>query len=82
VAVIGAVALLLAGVSAALPGRATRRGTLDRRRCEVPLTAVGLIVGVACRIMTAGVAGANIGAGLTIFAGGSVGRWPHCRCGH
>jgi hypothetical protein len=73
-AVIGAVALLLAGAGAALLVRATRRGTLDRRWWEVlaPLMAVGLIVGVGWRIVTAGVVGANIGAGLTIFAGGPV----------
>jgi hypothetical protein len=73
-AMIGAIALLLAGVGAAVLVRASRRGSLDRRWWEVlaPLLAAGLMVGVGWRILTAGVVGANIGAGLAIMFGGPV----------
>jgi hypothetical protein len=71
---LGAVALLLAGVGAALLVRDTRRGSLDRRWWGVlaPLIVAGLLVGVGWRVLTAGVIGANIGAGLAIFFGGPV----------
>jgi hypothetical protein len=73
-AVIGVVALLLAGVGVTLLVRASRRGELDRRWWEVlaPLMLAGVIVGVGWRVLTAGVLGANIGAGLTILFGAPV----------
>lgn len=71
---IGATALLVTAVAAALLVRATRRGALDRRWWMVlgPLTTAGLMAGVGWRVLTAGVIGANIGAGLTIMLGGPV----------
>nr|WSY49469.1 hypothetical protein OG999_04430 [Streptomyces sp. NBC_00886] len=73
-AVIGVIALLLAGVGGALLVRGSRRGELDRRWWEVlaPLMLAGVIVGVGWRVLTAGVLGVNIGAGLTILFGGPV----------
>ena len=73
-AVIGAIALLLAAAGAALLVRDSRRGRLDRRWWQVlaPLAVAGLMLGVGWRIMTAGVIGANIGAGLAVFLGGPV----------
>ncbi|WP_405871841.1 hypothetical protein [Streptomyces sp. NBC_00005] len=73
-AAIGATALLVAAVGVTLLARATLRGALDRRWWQVlgPLTLAGLVVGVGWRIMTAGVVGANIGAGLTLMFGGPV----------
>ncbi|WP_199827221.1 hypothetical protein [Streptomyces xylophagus] len=73
-AVIGVIALLLAGVGGALLVRATRQGELDRRWWEVlaPLMVAGVIVGVGWRVLTAGVLGVNIGAGLTMLFGGPV----------
>lgn len=73
-AVIGAISLLLAGVGAALLVRASRGGNLDRRWWEVlaPLMVAGVMVGVGWRVLTAGVVGANIGAGLAIIMGGPV----------
>ncbi|MBC9727566.1 hypothetical protein [Streptomyces sp. TRM68367] len=70
-ALIGAAGLLAAGAGAALLVRASRRGTLDRRWWGVlgPLVVAGVIAGVGWRILTAGVIGANIGAGLTIMFG-------------
>ncbi|MEU8033630.1 hypothetical protein AB0C13_34280 [Streptomyces sp. NPDC049099] len=72
--VIGATALLVTAVAAALLVRATRRGALDWRWWSVlgPLTVAGLLAGVGWRVLTAGVVGANIGAGLTIMLGGPV----------
>lgn len=72
--VLGAVSLLLAGAAAALLVRDTRRGRLDRRWWGVlaPLVVAGLLVGVGWRVMTAGVIGANIGAGLALFFGSPV----------
>ncbi|MFD4552702.1 hypothetical protein ACFWP5_00005 [Streptomyces sp. NPDC058469] len=71
-AVIGAIALLLAGVGGALLVRASRRGELERRWWEVlaPLMLAGVIVGVGWRVLTAGVLGVNVGAGLTMLFGG------------
>ncbi|MFJ2832878.1 hypothetical protein ACIPC1_35910 [Streptomyces sp. NPDC087263] len=67
--VLGATALLLAGVGAALLVRASRSGGLDKRWWGVlaPLVMAGLLVGTGWRILTAGVIGANIGAGLVVF---------------
>jgi hypothetical protein len=71
-AVIGAIALLVAGVGGALLVRASRRGELDRRWWEVlaPLMMAGVIVGAGWRVLAAGVIGAGIGAGMTILFGG------------
>ncbi|MDH6218232.1 hypothetical protein [Streptomyces pseudovenezuelae] len=73
-ALIGAFALVLVAAAGALLVRAADRGALDRRWWGVlaPLVVAGLIVGVGLRILTAGVIGANIGAGLTIVLGGPV----------
>jgi hypothetical protein len=47
---------------------------VDRRWWEVigPLVVAGLMVGVGWRVLTAGVVGANIGAGLALMTGGPV----------
>ncbi|MGA5359738.1 hypothetical protein [Streptomyces purpurascens] len=73
-AVVGGLALVLAGVGAAVLVRAARRGALDRRWWGVlgPLVIVGLMAGVGWRILTAGVIGANIGAGMLIIFGTPV----------
>ncbi|MGA5896538.1 hypothetical protein [Streptomyces venetus] len=70
-AVIGAVALVLAAAGATVLVRGARGGDLDRRWWGVlgPLVVVGLVAGVGWRILTAGVIGANIGAGLLIMLG-------------
>jgi hypothetical protein len=54
--------------------RATRRHRLDPRwwAVLVPLLVAGVIVGSGWRAMTAGVIGANIGAGLVVLFGGPV----------
>jgi len=51
---------------------ATRRHRLDVRwwMVLIPLLAAGLIVGFGWRVMTAGVIGANIGAGFAVLLGG------------
>jgi hypothetical protein len=51
---------------------ATRRRRFDARwwMVLIPLLAAGLIVGFGWRAMTAGVIGANIGAGLVVLLGG------------
>jgi hypothetical protein len=51
---------------------ATRRHLLDARwwMVLIPLLTAGLIVGFGWRVMTAGVIGANIGAGLVVLLGG------------
>ncbi|UWP80002.1 hypothetical protein [Dactylosporangium fulvum] len=55
-------------------GWATRRQHLDPRWWRVlgPLLAAGVIVGYGWRVMTAGVIGANIGAGLVVLFAGPV----------
>ncbi|MFE9768870.1 hypothetical protein ACFYPC_30875 [Streptomyces sp. NPDC005808] len=68
--VLGATALVLAGACAALLVRASRSGGgLDKRWWGVlaPLVMAGLLAGTGWRILTAGVIGANIGAGLVVF---------------
>ncbi|MBF9132094.1 hypothetical protein I0C86_24485 [Plantactinospora sp. S1510] len=54
--------------------RATRRNRLDPHwwGVVVPLLTAGVLVGSGWRLMTAGVIGANIGAGLTVLLGGPV----------
>ncbi|MFC4495773.1 hypothetical protein ACFPA8_16715 [Streptomyces ovatisporus] len=63
--------LVLAVASAALLVRATRRGSFDGRWWQVlaPLVAAGLLAGAGWRVVTAGVIGANIGAGLILVVG-------------
>ncbi|MFE6285811.1 hypothetical protein [Streptomyces sp. NPDC057877] len=70
-ALVGAAALLLGGLAAALLVRASRAGRLDARWWQVlaPLMVAGLVIGVGYRVLTAGVIGANIGAGLTMLFG-------------
>ncbi|MEH1102367.1 hypothetical protein [Micromonospora sp. CPCC 205561] len=67
-------ALACVGVVLALAGllRATSRRRLDPRWwwVLVPLVAAGVLLGLAWRVLTAGGIGANIGAGLTVVAGG------------
>lgn len=69
-AVIGAMALLLTGVGTVV----LTRSTMDLRWWQVlgPLMLAGVMVGVGWRVLTAGVIGANIGAGLTLLLGGPV----------
>ncbi|MFD0315622.1 hypothetical protein [Streptomyces flavalbus] len=70
-ALLGAAALLVGGLAAALLVRASRAGRLDVRWWQVlgPLMVTGVVVGVGYRVLTAGVIGANIGAGLTMLFG-------------
>ena len=72
--VLGVIALLLAGIGGALLVRASWRGGLDVRWWGVlaPLVMAGLLVGVGWRVITAGVIGANIGAGFVILIGGPL----------
>ncbi|MBN0044935.1 hypothetical protein JS756_12615 [Streptomyces actuosus] len=72
--VLGVVALVLGVLGAALLVRAGLRGSLDNRWWAVlgPLVAAGALAGVGLRILTAGVIGANIGAGLVILVGGPL----------
>lgn len=71
---IGVAAAVLAAGAAVLLGRASRPGPdrFDGRWWEVigPLLAAGLLAGAIWRTVTAGVIGANIGAGLAILLGG------------
>lgn len=66
---LGAAGLVLAVACAALLVRATRRKTFDHRWWQVlaPLVAAGLMAGAGWRVATAGVIGANIGAGLVVM---------------
>ena len=72
--VLGVIALLLAGVGGALLARASWQGGLDVRWWGVlaPLVMAGLLVGVGWRVITAGVIGANIGAGFVTLVGGPL----------
>ncbi|MFE2267414.1 hypothetical protein [Streptomyces griseosporeus] len=73
-AVLGGVALVLAVAGAALLVRASLRGAFDHRWWGVlaPLTAAGVLAGVGWRVLTAGVIGANIGAGFVVVIGGPL----------
>jgi hypothetical protein len=66
---LGIAALVLALVAGAVLVQATRRRRLaaDWWGVLVPLMLVGAAVGVGERVLTAGVIGANIGAGLAVF---------------
>lgn len=72
--VVGIVAAALAVTAAVILVRATGTGRLDPRWWAVlaPLMLVAVGCGYAARILTAGVIGANIGAGLTLIIGGPV----------
>jgi len=61
-------------VTVAVPAWATVRRVLDIRCWAVllPLAAAGFIAGAGWRVMTAGVIGTHIGAGLVVFFGGPV----------
>ncbi|UQA95503.1 hypothetical protein [Streptomyces halobius] len=71
---IGVAALLLAGAAGVLLARASHRGTFAPRGWQVlgPLIMAGLMIGFGWRVLTAGVVGADIGAGLVIMFGGPV----------
>ncbi|MEO7745842.1 MAG: hypothetical protein ABIV05_06390 [Actinomycetota bacterium] len=71
---VGIASLALAVGAVAVLTWATRRRALDRRwvKVLVLLVAAGGVVGLGWRILTAGVIGANIGAGLFVFVGGPL----------
>ncbi|GGO48576.1 hypothetical protein GCM10012287_23870 [Streptomyces daqingensis] len=71
---LGLGALLLAALSAALLVRASRSGSFDRRWWQVlaPLVAAGVLAGAGWQVVTAGVIGANIGAGMFLVLGTPV----------
>ncbi|MFF0890582.1 hypothetical protein [Streptomyces sp. NPDC003456] len=73
-AVVGGIGLLVAVAGAVVLARGARRGAMDPRWWSVvgPLVVVGLMAGAGWRILTAGVVGANIGAGLVIILGAPV----------
>jgi hypothetical protein len=62
------------GVAAAVLLGVTLRGRLDVRwwAVLVPLLTAGFIAGAGWRVLTAGVIGANIGAGLVVMVGGPI----------
>ncbi|WP_347726959.1 hypothetical protein [Streptomyces sp. CAU 1734] len=68
---LGVAALLVTAGCAFLLSRAGRRGAMDPRHWQVllPLVAAGLIAAMGLRVLTAGVIGANIGAGLFLMTG-------------
>ncbi len=70
--VAGVLACVAAVVALGVLVRATAVRGLDPRWWTVltPLVAAGALVGFAGRVVTAGVIGANIGAGLLVLAGG------------
>ncbi|WP_405425885.1 hypothetical protein [Micromonospora sp. NBC_00617] len=70
----GVASAVLTIVALLMLARATRRKHLDPQwwRVLIPLLVAGLIVGYGWRVMTAGVIGANIGAGLVVLFAGPV----------
>jgi hypothetical protein len=72
--VLGVIALSLTAAAAAVLARAHRQRRLDRRWWEVlvPLVVAGLLAGAGWRVMTAGVVGGNIGAGIVFVLGGPL----------
>src|SRR2546423_1194152 len=58
--------LAIAAVTVALRRHVLRAGELG---VAIPLVAAGMFVGYGFRVVTAGVIGANIGAGLTVLFG-------------
>jgi hypothetical protein len=71
VAAAGAVALFAALVAFGLLARGVVRAQIDRRYAAVvgPLVFAGVLVVYCGRVLTAGVHGANIGAGLAVIFG-------------
>lgn len=71
---LGGCAVLLAAASGGFLLRATRTGRLDRRWWQVltPLLVSGAVLGAGWRVLTAGVVGANIGAGFVLLLGGPL----------
>jgi len=71
---VGIGSLTVAATATALLGWATARRHLDVRwwAVLVPLMTAGFIAGAGWRVMTAGVIGANIGAGFVVLLGGPV----------
>lgn len=71
---VGTASLALAVGAVAVLTWAARRQALDRRwwTVLVLLVAAGGIVGLGWRVLTAGVIGANIGAGLFVLVGGPL----------
>jgi len=79
---IGPVAARAAGIGSLAAGGAAAAvliGLTLRRRLDVrwwavlvPLLAAGAIAGAGWRVLTAGVIGANIGAGLVVFGAGPI----------
>jgi hypothetical protein len=65
---------LLAASTSLMLAWGTRKRLVDPRWWSViaPLLAAGVIAGAGWRVMTAGVIGANFGAGFVILAGGPV----------
>jgi hypothetical protein len=72
--IIGIGGLLLTVLAAAVLTWASVRHTFDLRWWLVigPATAAGALVGIAWRVFTAGVIGANIGAGCLLMFGGPL----------
>ena len=72
--IIGIGGLLLTIIAAAVLTWASVRHTFDLRWWLVigPATAAGTLVGLAWRVFTAGVIGANIGAGCLLMFGGPL----------
>jgi hypothetical protein len=71
VATTGAVALFAAVVALGLLARGVLRAHLDRRYAAIvgPLVFAGVLAGLFGRVSTAGVHGANIGAGAVLIVG-------------
>jgi hypothetical protein len=71
---VGTGSVLTVAVTVLLLTRASRRHQLDPRwwSVVVPLLVAGVIVGAGWRVITAGVIGANIGAGFVVLVGGPL----------
>ncbi|NJP34519.1 hypothetical protein [Micromonospora thermarum] len=72
--IVGVLACVAAAVALGVLVRGTVVRRLDARWWAVlaPLVVAGALVGYAARVLTAGVIGANIGAGLIVLVGGPV----------
>jgi hypothetical protein len=68
---LGLGASVVAGVSLVVLAVATGRRSIERRwwAVLVPVLVVGALCGLAYRVMTAAVSGANIGAGMVVLFG-------------
>jgi hypothetical protein len=71
---LGLMSVLVFSAAVAVLTRASLRHGLDLRWWSVlgPLLPAGVLLGFGWRVLTAGVIGANIGAGLFIFVAGPV----------